>query len=101
MKLLILIGLLPFLSAQTDNHLASPTRIMTDYLVANIRTTASYPAAATAINRILTDNNTCLKNIDEVIEAINETTRLVEEVSDDLEYLKSEVVVLMELSEEE
>ena len=99
MKLLILLGFLPLLSGQTNNHFASPTRILTDYLIANLR--ASYPSAATAINRILRDSNTCLKNIDEVIMAIQDTTRLVEEASDDLEYLKSEVDVLRTLSEED
>ena len=87
MKLLIVLGLLalslPLLSAQIITNLGRTSRTMADTMIANLRDISSDYSASRAIDRIFNNRNTCFRNIDEVIEAIRESTRLVEDASND------------------
>lgn len=102
MKLLIVLGLVPLFSALPflNQDLGTETRTLTDALSNSLIALSSEPNAFKAIDRIFHQNNTCLRNIGEVIEAIQETTKLVESASGDVESLSQKVNRLSEVSGE-
>jgi hypothetical protein len=102
MKLLLVLGLVPLYSALPflSQDLGTETRTLTDALSNSLIALSSEPRAFKAIDRIFHQNNTCLRNIGEVIEAIQETTKLVESASGDVDSLSQKVNRLSELSGE-
>jgi hypothetical protein len=86
MKLLIVLGLFPLFSA-------SPFRTarMAESLISSLEAAAANPAAAKAIDRIFTSENTCLNTIDEAIEALRESSELMAAAEGDLQALNQRV----------
>ena len=97
MKIIILLGLLPLFSA---DDVGQSLRTMSDTLTTNLRILSSEPRAVLVMDKIFTANNTCLKNIDEVITAIQESTKIVEAASGELKSLNNQVESLVEMTDE-
>jgi len=101
MKLLIVLGLIPLFSALPfSDDIGIQVRVMTDALSNTLIALSSEPSAFKTLDRIFNQNNTCLRDIGEALEAIQLTTRLVEDASSDFESLNNEVNRLSELSGE-
>lgn len=90
MKLLIVLCFLPLFSA-SPFHLGSGGRFAMDSLIPCLEIIVKDPAAFKAINKIFNNDNICLKNMDEVIEAIKESSELVTATEGDLETLKDHI----------
>lgn len=102
MKLLIVLGLLPLFSALPliSKDLGLETKTMADNLAANLLSLSEDPKAFKAINKIFNENNTCLRNTEEVAEAIQEIGNFVEAIAGDLQSLNNKVESLTTLTEE-
>merc|ERR1712088_172653 len=76
MKLLIVLSFVPLFSASpfsSGSTSSSVGKFDIDALISNLETIAMDPAAATAISKIFSMDNICLKNINEALEPIVET----------------------------
>lgn len=124
MKLLIVVGLFPLISADPTFYPGFPfvppglfgqknaprknnfrsnsdIRSLSRELVSTLRKLGNEPRAARAIEKLFSDNNSvCLRSLDEAIEAIQEGTRLVEAAEGDIRTLNSRVESLMGLRDE-
>ena len=124
MKLLIVVGLFPLISAEAtfypgfpfppglfgrnaaprnNNNIRrnSEIRTLARELISTLRELENEPQAARTIEKLFSDKNSvCLRSLDEAIEAINQGTRLVEAAEGDIRTLNSRVETLMELRDE-
>ena len=106
MKLLIIIGLIPLFSADqfssglTSNDDIKTFRMKSDTLTASLKFLSYDPKASIVMEKIFTENNTCLNNIDEVITAIQQSTKIVEAASGELKSLNNQVEALVEMTDE-
>ena len=110
MKLLIVLGLLSFLSASLIRpypptgprgrvyNLGQLTKIA-ERLTTELRNLDADPDSADIISKIF-NNDTCLHNMDEAILAIEEGAKLLEEASGDILIVTREVESLMRLKDE-
>ena len=91
------LGLFPSLSS--DSNLGFQTRAMSQTLVAALRAMSYNPSAVETFDKIFADESICLNNVEELIQATEEGTRLVELAEDDLLTLKSRVENMVALGE--
>ena len=92
------LGFFPSLSS--DSNLGLQTRTMSQTLIAALRTMSYNPSAVETFDRIFADKSICLNNIDELIQATEEGTKLVELAEGDLITLKSRVENMIALGED-
>ena len=91
-------GLFPSLSS--DSNLGFQTRTMSQTLVGALRALSYNPGAVETFESIFADESICLNNIEELIQATEEGTRLVELAEGDLLTLKSRVESMIALGED-
>lgn len=92
------LGLFPSLSS--DSNLGFQTRTMSKTLVAALRAMSYNPSASETFEKIFADESICLNNVEELIQATEEGTRLVELAEGDLLTLKSRVENMIALGED-
>jgi len=92
------LGLFPSLSS--DANLGFQTRTMSQTLITALRAMSYNPSAAETFERIFADESICLTSIEELIQATEEGTKLVELAEGDLLTLKSRVESMIALGED-
>ena len=101
MKLLIVLGLVPLLSASplqtySYSHDLSNVREMSEILINDLRALNADPNSAKIIRRIFAKNNKqCLKDMNDAILAIQEGAVLLENASGDIQSLVLKVTMMM------
>jgi len=92
MKLFIVFGLLPVFQA---NSLQYGTRKLTNTVISSLQALANDNTATTTFDKIFNNDNTCLKNIDEAIEALKQSSDLLVAAEGDLKALNNQVESMM------
>jgi len=92
------LGLFPSLSS--DSNLGFQTRAMSATLQAALRALSFNPNAAEIFETIFADESICLNNVEELIQATEEGTKLVELAEGDLLNLKSRMESMIALGED-
>ena len=85
---------IPSVSLTGSGDIIQQTRTQAESLKKDLRSMASHPRAAQILNRVFADkNNVCIKSMDDAIEAIETSTKLMENAGTEIKQLIETVKV--------